>query len=228
MSTDLQSMLAGARRAAIERGEKEYKLQCDVFDSADRKAQGTTTIAGALLAADLGFVAKLTDTPSPLAIVILLVITGALGCSVLMALWALYARDSDVPATGNECEPGYSKLISRTSAENFATAEAELLDFVIGKLKKANESVTTVAATKANWVQRSQHALFLAAAATIVLTTLLIFNPKLLTLATTVQVTAAPPAHAATNAPASAAAGSVTPALSSSASISAPPISMTH
>ncbi|WP_157130435.1 hypothetical protein [Burkholderia pseudomallei] len=214
MDTDLQLLMAEARRSAIERAEKEYKLQCDVFDSADRKAQGTTTIAGALLAADLGFVAKLTDTPSALAIVILLLITGALGCSVLSALWALYARDSHVPATGGECESGYLKLISQASIGNFATAEIELLDFIIDKLNKANESVTKVAATKANWVHRSQQALILAAAATIVLTTGLIFDPKLLTLATTVQVTPASGSHASTNAAVSALVAPLRPGLS--------------
>lgn len=207
MNTDLQLLMAEARRSAIERAEKEYKLQCDVFDSADRKAQGTTTIAGALLAADLGFVAKLTDTPSALAIVILLLITGALGCSVLLALLALYARDSDVPATGAECEAGYSKLMSQLAVDGFATAAAELQDFVIDKLNKTNESVTKVAATKANWVHRSQQALILAAAATIILTTLLIFNPKLLTLATTVQVAPVSASHTATNATVSAQGG---------------------
>ncbi|MGY6255524.1 hypothetical protein ACXIVK_18845 [Paraburkholderia caledonica] len=206
MSNDLAAMLATARRGAIERAEKEYKLQCDVFDSADRKAQGATTIAGALLAADLGFVSKLTDTPSGLAIVVLLVITGALGCSVLAALWALFARDSELPATGEECEPCFSKLVSQTSADSYTIAEAELLVFVIEKLKVANKSVMAVAAIKAGWVHRSQQALIVAAAATIVLTIFLIFNPKILTLTTTVQVTPDVAAQAATTATAPASA----------------------
>ncbi|MGF6770684.1 hypothetical protein P3T18_003163 [Paraburkholderia sp. GAS199] len=191
MSTDLPTLIATARRGAIERAEKEYKLQCDVFDSADRKAQGTTTIAGALLAADLGFVSKLTDTPSPQAIFVLVVITVALGCSVLAAIWALFARDSEVPATGNECNPAYSNLVCQVSVETFSAAETALLDFVIDKMKSANDSVTRVAADKARWVHRSQQALIVAAAATIVLTILLIFNPKMLALKTDVQVTSA-------------------------------------
>ncbi|WP_132376206.1 hypothetical protein [Paraburkholderia sp. BL9I2N2] len=207
----MAALLVTARRGAIERAEKEYKLQCDVFDSADRKAQGATTIAGALLAADLGFVSKLTDTPSLLAIVVLLVITGALGCSVLAALWALFARDSELPATGEECGPGYRKLVSQTSVDTYATAEFELLDFVIEKLKVANHSVATVAANKAGWVHRSQQALIVAAAATIVLTILLIFNPKMLALTTTVQVAPAVVPQAASTPTAAAPATSVSP-----------------
>ncbi|OUL70469.1 hypothetical protein [Paraburkholderia hospita] len=80
MSTKISELKTGARRAAIERAEKQYKLHCDVYDTADRKAQATTTIAGALLAADLGFVARLSETPSPFALAMLIVITVALGC----------------------------------------------------------------------------------------------------------------------------------------------------
>src|ERR1700758_4510257 len=86
LTAELMSLQLAARQSAIERAEKEYKIQCDVYDTADRKAQATTTIAGALLAADLGFVAKLSETPSPFAQWALVAITGALGCSVLFAL----------------------------------------------------------------------------------------------------------------------------------------------
>jgi hypothetical protein len=39
MTLDILQMRIAAQRAAIERAEKEYKLQCDVFDTADRKGQ---------------------------------------------------------------------------------------------------------------------------------------------------------------------------------------------
>ncbi|ANB73618.1 hypothetical protein AYM40_15575 [Paraburkholderia phytofirmans OLGA172] len=182
MSTDISDLHQTARRSAIERAEKEYKVQCDVFDTADRKAQATTTIAGALLAADLGFVSKLSETPSLVAQVILVVITLALGCSVLMALCAMYARDSELPASGAETESKYKSLIAQTTSDNFSKAEIELLDFLLEKLQQANASVGVVSSKKADWVHRAQKALIAAAFATIVLTLALTFYPNLLAL----------------------------------------------
>ncbi|MEX3945580.1 hypothetical protein AB4Y44_39850 [Paraburkholderia sp. BR10937] len=184
------SLQLAARRSAIERAEKEYKIQCDVYDTADRKAQATTTIAGALLAADLGFVAKLSETPSLFAQLALVAITGALGCSVLLALWAMYARDTELPASDLETEPKYASLLKLSTDDAYSTAEAELLDFLIEKLKRANESVADVGANKACWVHRAQKALIVAAVFTIALTLALIFNPDLLSLKSSSDVTA--------------------------------------
>lgn len=180
MTTDIATLHCNARIAAIERAEKEYKLQCDVFDTADRKAQATTTIAGALLAADLGFVAKMSDAPGLLAQTALVAITVALGVSVLMALWAMYARDSNLPASVAETEPKYAKLMNQNAPDDFKAAEAELLDFLIGELKRANASVESVSKAKATWVLRAQIALIVAAFFTILLTLGLIAKPDLL------------------------------------------------
>ncbi|WP_157650762.1 hypothetical protein [Burkholderia ubonensis] len=179
---DIANLQLAARRLAIERAEKEYKIQCDVFDTADRKAQATTTIAGALLAADLGFVAKLSEKPSLLAQSALVAITIALGCSVLMALWAMYARDSELPASGAETESKYANVMKQSTVDAFGTAEAELLDFLIEELKQANGSVADVSGKKACWVHRAQIALIVAAISTIALTLALIFWPDLLAL----------------------------------------------
>ncbi|MFM0502915.1 hypothetical protein [Paraburkholderia caffeinilytica] len=181
MSTDLSDLHNSARRSAIERAEKEYKVQCDVFDTADRKGQATTTIAGALLAADLGFVSRLSE-PSLIAQFMLVAITLTLGCSVLMALYAMYARDSELPASGAETEPKYKNLITKTTTDNFCVAETELLDFLLEKLLQANASVSRVSSEKARWVHRAQKALIAAAFATIVLTLALTFYPNLLAL----------------------------------------------
>jgi hypothetical protein len=185
MSTNISTLRTGARRAAIERAEKEYKLQCDVFDTADRKAQATTTIAGALLAADLGFVSKLAETPSAVAQVILVIITAALGSSVLMALCAMFARDSELPASMAETEVKYGELLEVDTCEAFGSAEDSLLDQLLEALRKANVSVSTVSADKARWVHRAQISLIVAAGATIALTVALVFNPGLLSLKAT-------------------------------------------
>jgi hypothetical protein len=191
MTQQLDELRIAARRAAIERAEKEYKLQCDVFDTADRKAQATTTIAGALLAADLGFVAKLSDTPSLLTQLVLASITIALGASVLLALIAMFARDSELPASGKETELRYKSLMGQPTPEMFAVMEIDLHDFLLDELKQANESVSTVSGKKAQWVHRAQIALCAAAAVTIVLTLSQIWWPSMLTLKSDAAATAA-------------------------------------
>jgi len=191
MTTDIAALHCNARLAAIERAEKEYKLQCDVFDTADRKAQATTTIAGALLAADLGFVAKMSETPNLLAQIALVAITAALGASVLMALLAMFARDSNLPASVVETEPKYTRLMKQNTFDDFHIAEAELLDFLIGELKHANASVAQVSKAKANWMHGAQIALIAAATFTILLTLGLIAKPDLLAFKPTTGSTAA-------------------------------------
>ncbi|TGP40550.1 hypothetical protein EN871_27710 [bacterium M00.F.Ca.ET.228.01.1.1] len=190
MSTDISDLHNSARCAAIERAEKEYKVQCDVFDTADRKAQATTTIAGALLAADLGFVSRLVE-PSPIAQFMLVAITLALGCSVLMALYAMYARDCELPASGAEAEQKYMNVITKTTTDDFRVAETELLDFLLEKLLRANASVSGVSSEKAGWVHRAQKALIAAAFSTIALTLALTFYPNLLALKSTSEPAAA-------------------------------------
>ncbi|SAK47950.1 hypothetical protein AWB80_01164 [Caballeronia pedi] len=184
---DIFELQTVARRAAIERAEKEYKLHCDVYETADRKAQATTTIAGALLAADLGFVARLSERPSIFALTMLLVITIALGASVLLALWAMYVRDTEIPAIGPETVTHYDAILRQPSPESFERAERLFLDFLLKKLGTANESVSSVGARKAGLVHRAQQALIGAAFGTILLTLALIFNPNLLALKATAE-----------------------------------------
>ncbi|CAN7795995.1 hypothetical protein LJR267_009631 [Paraburkholderia hospita] len=189
MSTKISELKTGARRAAIERAEKQYKLHCDVYDTADRKAQATTTIAGALLAADLGFVARLSETPSPFALAMLIVITVALGVSVLLALWAMYVRDTEIPAVSDETASHYECILRQTTPDKFSDAEIELLDFLLKKLGVANASVSAVGGRKASLVHRAQQALIGAAFGTILLTLALTFNPNLLALKSTTYST---------------------------------------
>ena len=59
-----------------------------------------------------------------------------------MALYAMYARESQLPASGAEKESKYMSPITQTMTENCCVAETELLDFLLETLQHANPSVS--------------------------------------------------------------------------------------
>ncbi len=55
-NTDLREKHQSALNYALSRAEAEYKSYCDTWESIDRKAQSTITLAGAFLAAIFAFI----------------------------------------------------------------------------------------------------------------------------------------------------------------------------
>lgn len=82
---------------AIERAGAEYKSYCETWDTIDRKAQTTTTIAGAFLAAIFAFIPHFDVHAEPLLVVAILSVMLVLLFTILAALFAMRARESTLP-----------------------------------------------------------------------------------------------------------------------------------
>lgn len=166
-----------ARTALLECAEREYEVWSDVYETADRKAQATMTIASALLAAALAFVAKV-DAGSAVGFrLALTLITFFLAVSIFFALWAMRVRPTATPPSTEWSQDEYKDVLSAKTASDFDRARVLADEKLLKEWIEANQSVCEVGNEKADWVSRAQKALFAAAAVTFILVLFLIWNP---------------------------------------------------
>lgn len=173
----LEELKDGARTALVARAEQEYKIWCDVFDTADRKAQATTTVASALLAAALAFIAKVDIGSSLFFRGSFTVITVALAVCIGCALWAMKVRETATPPSTQDSDDAYRNLFSASSIEAFGQHSIQAHDKLLAEWIAANESVCKVGNLKADWVSRAQRGLAVAAIVTVAVVVTVIWNP---------------------------------------------------
>ncbi|MDN7178579.1 hypothetical protein M0D69_11205 [Caballeronia sp. SEWSISQ10-4 2] len=153
---------------AMERAEREYKSFCDTWDGIDRKAQITTTIAGAFLAALFTFIPRFDKHADVLLIVLVLTVMAVLLVSIAASLWALSARSSTLPPCASDFLP---KLLTRIESESdmaqFKEKQLAMYQEWAGEWLEANASVDLANHSKSRPLWMGQVALFVAAVMTV-------------------------------------------------------------
>lgn len=156
----------------------EFKSLSDTYVSIDEKAQSTTTIAGVFLAAMFSLsVMRFDHQVSGITIGAVFVIMLTLLGSVIFSIFAMFARQTELPPCANQCLPDCSNLLESDKGETFQRDRLKLTKTWAEAWVKANDSVHKANEAKANWLEKAQIAILVAALATVFLGALLLFSP---------------------------------------------------
>ncbi|WEY42047.1 hypothetical protein [Paraburkholderia sp. SUR17] len=153
---------------ALGRAEAEYKSYCDTWESIDRKAQATITLAGAFLAAVFAFIPRFDGRAEPLLIVGVIAVMLELLFTISAALLAIKPRGSNLPPCVEDFGPALISRIEKTeSVEDFQAKQTQEYREWLEQWQDANDTVHSANLAKSACLQYSQNGLIVAAVCTV-------------------------------------------------------------